>query len=69
MMQFISVVDNGYLLQCFVHRNRVKIIVLLILYRLVYLDLNPDVCRPIGKVFIRGINAMNLPLSSVQKNG
>ncbi|CAF1424178.1 unnamed protein product [Adineta steineri] len=32
-------------------------------------NLNPVVCRPIGKVFIREINAMNLPITSMQKNG
>ena len=36
---------------------------------MIYLDLNPDGCQSIGKVFIREIHAMNLPLTSAQKNG
>ncbi|CAF4293589.1 unnamed protein product [Rotaria socialis] len=32
-------------------------------------NLNSVVCQPIGKIFIREINAMNLPLISLEKNG
>jgi hypothetical protein len=40
-----------------------------IINRLIDLDLNSNVCGSIGKVFIREINAINLPFISIQKNG
>ncbi|UJR27307.1 hypothetical protein I4U23_008601 [Adineta vaga] len=39
------------------------------MFRAPEFNLNLDSCRPIGKVFIREINAMHLPLTPVQKNG
>jgi len=40
-----------------------------IINRLIDLDLNSNICGSIGKVFIREINAINLPFISIQKNG